>query len=292
MSSGIVKSIASVLLLATAVLAKAEPAPGEIRLWEKEAPGNTSTLHRPVVEPRPGGVTAVAGTGIPSMIVHKPDGGGKNRPAVILCPGGGYRVLAATETGNGTLAPFLNDGFVVIVLKYRTVPNTKEAAEHALLDVKRAVRLTRHHSKEWGIDPSKIGVIGWSAGANLALNLSSHFDTGDSSAADPIETQSSRPDFVAMLCPWPAARTIADYPLPANPPPAFIASAKDDTTAPTRFAEEIGAAWTAGSAPSRLWIIEAGGHRAFSYDSKGEGSQWRKHFMEWFRALPAVSPGK
>lgn len=287
MSSQIVKSIASAFLFATAVLPAAELAPGEILLWEKDAPGNTAELHKPVAEPRPGGVTALSGTGIPSMIVHKPVNEAKKRPAVILCPGGGYRRLAAIENGNGTLEPFLNDGFVVIVLKYRTVPESiKDAAANALLDVKRAVRITRHNANEWGIDPSKVGVVGWSAGGNLTLNLSSHSDKGDPAATDPIERQSCRPDYVAMLCPWPGGRPITDFPLPADPPPAFIASAKDDDTAPTKFAEAIGASWEKTGVKSNLWIIGQGGHRAFSYDSTGEGSHWRDHFMKW---LPTVS---
>jgi len=287
MSSQIVKSIASAFFFATVILPAAEMAPGEMLLWEKEAPGNTAALHNPVSQSRPGGVTALSGTGIPSMIVHKPATEAKNRPAVILCPGGGYRRLAAIENGNGTLEPFLKDGFVVIVLKYRTVPDSiKQVAENALLDAKRAVRITRHHANEWGIDSSKIGVIGWSAGGNLTLNLGTHFDKGDAAATDPIDRQSSRPDYVAMLCPWPGGRKITDYPLPADPPPAFIASAKDDDTAPTRFAEEINAAWTKTGGASNLWIIETGGHRAFSYDSTGEGSHWRDHFMKWLGNLP------
>ena len=285
MSSQIVKSIASVFLLTSALLPAAEAAPREILLWEKDAPGNTAALHKPVSQPRPGGVTAVEGIGIPSVILHQPSSEGKNRPAVILCPGGGYSRLAAIETGNGTLEPFLKDGFVVIVLKYRTVPTPRDAADHALVDAKRAVRFTRHHAEEWGIDPARIGVVGWSAGANLTLNLSSHSDQGNPAANDPIERQSCRPDYVGMLCPWPGGRPITDFPLPADPPPAFIASAKDDTTAPTRFAESIDSSWKKTGVPSNLWIIETGGHRAFSYDSTGEGSHWRDHFMKWLPTL-------
>ena len=261
--------------------------PQEILLWENGAPGQIEGAHKAWPGIGEGGVRLISRIGIPSIVLHQPLTQGTNRPAVILCPGGAYQALASVDNGNGTLEPFLKDGFVVIVLKYRTVPNPKQAEIDALVDAKRAVRLVRHRAEEWGIDPKHIGVVGWSAGGNLVLNLSSHTDTGNPDDADPIEHQSCRPDFVAMLCPWPTSQPASAYPLSSASPPAFIASARDDKAAPTRFATGIADRYQTNGVPYHLWIIEQGGHRAFSYDSTGEGSHWREHFVDWLnKVLP------
>ena len=262
--------------------------PSEILLWDTEPPGFIEGAHKawPGVA---NGVRLVSRIGIPSIILHKPLAPQKNRKAVILCPGGAYQALASIDNGNGTLDPFLKDGFVVIVLKYRTVPNPRQAEIDALVDAKRAVRLVRHHAAEWGIDPAQIGVVGWSAGGNLTLNLASNTDAGNPHDEDPIERQSSRPDFVAMLCPWPTSRPASGYSISKDSPPAFIASAKDDKDAPTRFAVGIAAGYEKAGVPANLWVIEQGGHRAFSFDSTGEGSHWRERFVAW---LPTVAPQK
>lgn len=263
-------------------------APREILLWEDSVPpGFIEGAHKAWPGVGAGGVPLISRIGIPSIILHRPLTPGKDRKAVILCPGGAYQALAAVDTGNGTLDPFLQDGFVVIVLKYRTVPNPKQAEVDALTDAQRAVRLVRTHAQEWGIDPHQIGVAGWSAGGNLVLNLSSHTDAGNPQAQDKIDRQSCRPDFVAMLCPWPTSRPASAYPISKDAPPAFIASAKDDKDAPTRFATAIADSYEKAGVPFHLWVIEQGGHRAFSFDSTGEGSHWRERFVEWLRQLPA-----
>lgn len=267
-------------------------APQEIFLWENgKIPGFIEGAHKAWPGVGENGVQLVSRIGIPSMILHKPLAPGKNRKAVILCPGGAYQALASVDNGNGTLDSFLKDDFVVIVLKYRTVPNPKQAEVDALVDVKRAIRLVRQRSEEWGIDPGQVGVVGWSAGGNLVLNLSSNPDKGNPGDSDPIERQSCRPDFAAMLCPWPTSRPASAYPISQDSPPAFIASAKDDKAAPTKFAAGIAEGYEKAGVPHNLWIIDEGGHRAFSFDSTGEGSHWRERFVEWIRnTLPAKSP--
>lgn len=255
----------------------------EILLWENGAPGQIEGAHKAWPGVGAGGVPLISRIGIPSIVLHQPAKPGTNRKAIILCPGGAYQALAAVDTGNGTLEPFLQDDFVVVVLKYRTVPNPKQAEIDALADARRAVRLVRHHAKEWGIDPQQIGMAGWSAGGNLVLNLASQTDGGDPAATDPIDRQSCRPDFVAMLCPWPTSRPASAYPISADSPPAFIASARDDKDAPTRFAEGIAAMYAKAKVKHKLWIIEEGGHRAFSFDSTGEGAKWRDKFVEWLQ---------
>jgi len=123
--------------------------------------------------------------------------------AIIICAGGGYGGLDYRTHVIYAADVFNPKGVTVIGLKYRLRPPHKldNAGIQALtlLDAKRAVRLVRHRAAEWGIDPRQIGIAGYSAGGNLAMNLAANFDTGDPDAAVPIEKESSRPDFAVGL---------------------------------------------------------------------------------------------
>lgn len=183
--------------------------------------------------------------GVPGMLIYLPDkpapeGG---RVALIACPGGGYTHLTRLVGADGAVKAFLPGNVAIISLKYRTAPPSRDIQKDALEDGKRAVQLVRHHGREWGIHPQKIGVVGWSAGANLVLNVASRFDNGTVDAKNPVSRVSSRPDFVILLSPWPAKKASTDYPIPNNAPPAFIGTAEDDKTAPSSFAKAIGEAY-------------------------------------------------
>ena len=114
-----------------------------------------------------------------------------------------------------------------------------------------------------GIDPHRVGVQGYSAGSTVCLNLLGNFDSDDPTASDPVAQKSSRPDFVALMCPWPHYKVAAVYPVKTNPPPVFIASAEDDTIAPTAFALEIAEAVKQQGGKVTLFIVPTGGHGAF-----------------------------
>lgn len=293
------KILSLCLLMLFSATVFAANSPEEMNLW----PGDPPNM-RPDAGP---GVpiqddTRMTKVGIPGMWIHRPEGEGKGRMALIVCPGGAYVRLANYKVGNGAVPEFLPKNVVVIVLKYRTVPPSRpvrvpkvgqdptdnpkysvlrDVEMDALDDAKRAVRLVRLHAKEWGIDPHKIGMIGWSAGSNLTLNLASHFDQGTPTDDDMVERESCRPDFIALMCPWPSKSTIENYPISAAAPPAFIASARDDQSAPTTFAEAIYAQYKAAGVPAELWQVDQGGHRAFSYGSTGEGMKWPAHLWDW-----------
>lgn len=257
----------------------------ELFLWPGEPPEMVDGAGPGVEIVGEDGVSRFSQVGIPGLFVHVPPPTGKARRAVVLCPGGAYRHLGGIPTGNGVLEPFLADDFVVGVLKYRTRPPSPQVETDALADARRAVRLMRHHAEEWGIDPRQVGMAGWSAGGNLVLNVCCHPSAGDGNATDPVERQDARPDFAALLCPWPNAKEVGDFPVPAGAPPVFIASARDDMTAPLAFAEGVAEHFRTAGAPCRHWVIDEGGHMAFSARGVGEGRQWRTHFLEWLKGL-------
>lgn len=259
----------------------------EVPLWDDNPPGVVEGAGPGVND----GTWRLRNVGIPSLWMAFPNRPGIRRPAVVLCPGGAYNKLAATTIVRGVAEPFLADGFVVIVLKYRVSPPSPSVENDALADARRAMRLVRLRAEEWGVDPHRIGMIGWSAGGNLVLNLVSHPDHPNAQSADLTERLSSRPDYVGLLCPWPNHREIGDFPISPEAPPAFVASARDDSSAPTQFAESIAAMYEANGVACEFWQIEEGGHGAFSWNAKGEGQQWRIRFLSWLEKIfPGISP--
>lgn len=263
----------------------AVPRPLTVMLWEAGPPGMAAGAKQGADD----GSGRYWDVGIPSMWIYTPDSpapeGG--RIALIACCGGGYTHLTRLVGADGAVDAFLPKNVVVVALRYRTTPPSKSAEEDALEDGKRAIRLLRAHAKEWKINPDKIGIFGWSAGANLALNVASHFDEGDAQASDPVARFSSRPNFVAMLSPWPnrPPRSIDQYPISKNAPPAFIASAEDDTTAPVSFARSIAQSYKKADVAHSLWVTETGGHGAFTIDAAGEGGHWIERFWPWLREI-------
>jgi acetyl esterase/lipase len=129
----------------------------------------------------------------PDISVFLPSKGNATGQAVVICPGGGYVRLAYDKEGTD-FAKWLNSkGIAGIVLKYRLPISKSNIINHKspLLDVQRAIRLTRYHANEWNIEKDKIGIMGFSAGGHLASTAGTHFDAGVANAADPVESLSS-----------------------------------------------------------------------------------------------------
>ncbi|MGO9113263.1 MAG: alpha/beta hydrolase [Thermoguttaceae bacterium] len=132
------------------------------------------------------------------ITVHRPVPEKANGAAMVICPGGGYGGLVTGAEGHG-IAEWLNQhGITGIVLEYR-LPRGRSFVP--LLDAQRAIRTVRLNAKQWGIDPARIGIIGFSAGGHLASTASTHFDDGDPKATDPVNRVSCRPDFAILIYP-------------------------------------------------------------------------------------------
>ena len=169
---------------------------------------------------------------IPTISVYLPPKEKRTGLAIIICPGGGYGGLDWKAHVVYAADVFLPKGVAVIGLKYRTRPphrvDNVEIQEIALLDAKRAVRFVRHRAKEWNLDPHQIGIAGYSAGANLAMNLAANFDTGDPKSADAIERESSRPDFAIGLATWHWRQKESPFKFREDSPPVFLVHATND----------------------------------------------------------------
>jgi acetyl esterase/lipase len=126
----------------------------------------------------------------PTIVPYLPENGKEPRGAVIVCAGGSYMCKVSHE-GHPNARMLNAAGINAFLLDYRVIPYTIDCA---LLDAQRAIRTIRHRSAEWGVNPEKIGILGFSAGGHLAIMASTQFDYGDPQAEDPVERFSSRPD--------------------------------------------------------------------------------------------------
>ena len=246
------------------------PTPTQIvKLWPGDAPGLvTPAKSEEIVNER------IRNVSVPELWIYEPQKkSDQKRTAMLICPGGGYSHLAMGLHAGNVVKLFHDQDVVVIALKYRTRDGANSVAEDAMADCARAVRLIRQQNESWGI--SRVGVQGYSAGANIGLNLLGNFDDGNPQSTDLVERFSSRPDFMALMCPWPNGKPISHYTVKKNPPPVFIATAEDDRTAPTSFALEIAEAVKKQGGTVQMFVVPSGGHAAFHYSvEQGPGAKW------------------
>ena len=211
-----------------------EPHDLAIPLWEDAAPGalGESDIDRP------------------QITVHLPADGNATGAGIIVNPGGGYRILAADHEGL-QVARWLNrHGVAAFVLRYRVGERYHSAV--SLQDGLRAVRLVRHRAAEFGVAADRLGMLGFSAGGHLTVAVGTQWDRGDAEASDPVERQSSRPDFLvpvyAVVNGILRGRkadeyTPADVNVNAETPPAFLVHTHEDDIVPanqsTRFYDAL-----------------------------------------------------
>ena len=272
-------------------LDKEVPVPGGsvkpicLNLWEGAAPGQVAGAK----PERDDGTGRIYGVSIPGVLVYLP--AKEKLPAsgaacVIECMGGSYDHLTRLVGADNTVPVLVPKGIAVVSLKYRLKPVSTNVEQDAVTDGRRAIRFVRAHAKDWGIDPAKVGLMGWSAGGNLILSLSTHLQkdgAGDPAAQDPVERESCRPDFVTLLSPWPNGKKIDAYPATKEGkgmPPAFIGSARDDTTAPFAFAQAIKTSWEAVGGKVEFYEIATGNHGAFELLT-GTAKDWPDRWLPW-----------
>ena len=194
-----------VALLALLVSARvqADDSHLEIPLWPNGTPGSLERKgEQEVKTPRKNGEHSVANVHNPSLTVFLPPKEKATGAAVVIAPGGGHRELWVFHEG-ANLAKWLNQhGIAAFVLKYRLARekgSTYQIADHALADGQRAIRLVRSRAKEWGVDPNRVGMLGFSAGGEVTAMVSSREGHGKEADDDPVEHQSSRPAFQALV---------------------------------------------------------------------------------------------
>lgn len=249
------------------------------------------------------GVTDDSAAGKPSVSIHLPPAGTGNGTAVVICPGGGYGALMMSYEGHD-IARWLNQiGIVGVVLKYRVSPYRHPAP---LQDAQRALRLVRARAGQLGVDPQRIGVMGFSAGGHLAATVGTHFDAGDPAAKDLLDRVSCRPDFLVLIYPvismglkghGGSATNLLGPSRPAalvellsnekqvteSTPPTFLAHAKTDRVVPSENSELFAAACRAHNVPVEYFELERGAH-GLGCGKGPEWEAWQAKCVAWLQA--------
>ena len=276
-------------LVLCAVPVRAQAPPDTVLLWPEGAPGAVGDR----AEDRP------------TLTIHRPSDEAARDAAVVVFPGGGYVHLAMEKEGH-RVARWLNSlGVTAFVLKYRLGPRYRHPAP--LQDAKRAVRYARLHADDYGIDPDKIGVWGFSAGGHLASTIGTHFDAGDAGADDPVERMSSRPDFLVLA--YPVITFTEDFmhrgsrnallgndPDPelvqnlsnekqvtAETPPTFLFHTSADTGVPAENSIVFYRALHEAGVPAELHIYEPGRHGVGLAPEDYVLSSWTDRLADWLR---------
>ena len=201
-------------------------------------------------------------------------------PAMIICPGGGYSYLCYDKEGTDIAAWLNSAGISAVVLKYRA-PNNRAGA---LQDLQRALSLVRAHSAEWNIDPKRLGVIGFSAGGNLAAKASNLFDQRSYPAVDTVDEHSCRPDFAVLV--YPAylekdGKVSPDLNLKAKIPPTLIVHSEDDKTHVVG-SKTYHAALDEAKVPHEFKLYPTGGH-GYGLRCERDAKVWPQDCLEWLR---------
>lgn len=250
----------------------------------------------------------------PKITLYRADPARSSGAAVVVCPGGGYGVLAADHEGK-QVAEWLNSlGVSAFVLQYRLGPRYHHPAP--LQDAQRAIRIVRSRAGSWGVDPSRIGILGFSAGGHLASTAATHFDAGQPGSADPVERVSSRPDFAVLAYPVvslldPVAHVgsrqhlLGDNPDPklvellsnekqvtAQTPPTFLFHTADDPGVPVENSLQFFAALRKAGVPAEMHVFAHGRHGVGLAADDPALSQWPKLCALWMKGRGLLEPKK
>lgn len=280
-----------------------QPAPGhaQIPLWPGTPPDQPSM-------PGPETLTdgAVTNVARPTMTVYPP-AGANTGVAVIVIPGGGFQVLAMDLEGTEVCDWLTSRGVTCVLLKYRVPsapydwrcdcrPRDQERSTPSLEDAQRALRLVRLDAGRWGIDPHKVGVLGFSAGGYLVAEVSTAFRARLYPPVDEADALSSRPDFAIALYPGHLWREPG---LTLNPvveaggdtPPTLIVQAEDDPVDDVRNALSYYLALRAAKVPAELHLYAGGGHAFGLRQTSRPITRWPALAETWLKTIGMLPPG-
>ena len=294
-----------ICLLITSIIAPVVAQNQILPLWKADPPNYRETGEVTIWDTSD--IVRVRNVQKPDIAVFLPSKRNATGEAVVICPGGGYGILAYDWEGSD-IARWLNSrGIAAFVLKYRLPGSASNIVPHKspLMDAQRAMRLVRSNAAKWNLNPGKIGVMGFSAGGHLASTLSTHYDEGDPSASDPVEQVSCRPDFSILVYPVisfteefkhsgsrnnllgeDADESLVKHysnelQVTEDTPPAILIHSDDDTVVPVENSIAYYKALRANQVSSELHIYPYGGHGYSLAIGQGHLSTWPDRVIEW-----------
>jgi acetyl esterase/lipase len=292
------------LLFGTLPLEATAATPKEVPLWPGQVPGETAALppERDMTTPTDRLVAGkqivrLGNVSVPTMTIYRPDPAKDTGAAVLVCPGGGYSILAIELEGTEVCEWLNSIGVTGVLLKYR-VPRREGLPKHVppLQDAQRAMGLIRQQAGELGIDPHRIGILGFSAGGHLAAVLGNNHEGRSYPAVDAADKLSCRPDFVALIYPGYLANAEQDYRIaeevrPHDMPPTFLVMAEDDPVHVENAALyylELKRA----QVPAEMHLYPTGGHGYGLRPTKDLVTTWPARAADWMKASGWLSRSK
>jgi acetyl esterase/lipase len=272
-------------------------------LWPKGAPGEKGDIGVEQDTSKPGEglvggkrVVRLGNVSIPTLTLYRPPKRKDTGAAVVVCPGGGYSILAMDLEGTEACQWLNSAGVTAVLLKYR-VPARKGLERYAapLQDAQRALGLVRFHAAEWHIDSKRIGIMGFSAGGHLSAVASTHFEKRAYEPVDEADQASCRPDFAMLVYPAYLIRREGpelspELTVTSNTPPTFLVQAEDDHVRVENSLFYYLALKKAG-VPAEMHLFASGGHGYGLRASDKAVVSWPKRAGEWMRKL-GVLEGK
>lgn len=251
----------------------------------------------------------------PTLTIYLPPKEKANGTSVVVCPGGGYGGLALDHEGH-QIAKWLNfNGVTAFILKYRC-KGVGYSHPYPLLDAQRAIRTVRSKAKDFNVDPSKIGIIGFSAGGHLASATGTHFDSGKADAKDDIDKVSCRPDFMLLIYPVITMteefghsgskenllgknpdKKLAEFmsselQVTAQTPPTFLVHTEEDTGVPAENSICFYLALKKAKVPAELHVFQKGPHGFGLARDLPTASAWPDMCLKWLRNIKLLEEKK
>ncbi len=273
-------------------------------LWPKGAPGEKGDIgeERDMTKPGDGlsggkQVIRIGNVSTPTLTLFQPPPDKDTGAAVIVCPGGGYNILAMDLEGTEVCQWLNSAGVTAVLLKYR-VPARKDQERFTapLQDAQRTLSLTRYHAAEWRIDPKRIGILGFSAGGHLSATASTRFDKRAYDPVDEADQTSCRPDFTLLIYPAYLVRKEGpdlspELTVTSNTPPTFLVQTEDDGVKVENSLFYYLALKQAG-VPAEMHVFAHGGHGYGLRESDQAVISWPKRAEEWMRGMGVLERKK
>jgi acetyl esterase/lipase len=265
-----------------------------LEVWPGKVPGETAAIEaEKFLEPRPGEkpVKRLTNVSRPTISVYRPARDKDTGAAVLICPGGGYNILAWDLEGEEVAAWLNSIGVTGIVLKYRVPRRPDQPRDQPppgpLQDAQRALSLVRSKAAEWNLDPNRLGILGFSAGGHLAAAASTQFDRRTYETIDEIDKQHCRPDFAVLIYPGYLVEKdrdelAADLRVRKECPPMFFAHAGDDRVRAENSVLLYLALKRAG-VPAELHVYASGGHGFGLRPGEHPCVTWPQRCADWMR---------